>query len=92
MIDFMNHEHLPETIKLFNFISNLDFNEANDYFCWKSGGDGDNGEILMNELDEYFKNNDYYRWHNVLLNGSDLPDMGVGVETIVLNIHTGETF
>mgnify|MGYP003295433701 CR=1 FL=1 len=54
MIDFFNHEHLPETIELFNFISELDF-ENGDYFCWKSGGDGDNGEVLMNEIDEYFK-------------------------------------
>lgn len=53
-IDFMNHEHLPETIELFKFIEALDF-ELGDYFCWKSGGDGDNGEILMSEIDEYFK-------------------------------------
>lgn len=55
MIDFSNHEHLKESIELFNFISELDFREANDYFCWKSGGDGDNGEVLMNELDEFFR-------------------------------------
>ena len=54
-MDFFNHNHLPETIELFNFISKLDFEEADDYFCWRSGGDGDNGEVLMNELDEYFK-------------------------------------
>jgi len=31
-----------------------DFKFNNDYFCWKIGGDGDNGEELMYELDEYF--------------------------------------
>lgn len=26
-----------------------------DYFCFKSGGDGDNGELILAYLDEYFK-------------------------------------
>ena len=77
---------------IYNFLSDFDLKNANDYFCWKSGGDGDNGEILMDELDYYFKNVYLYRWHNILLNELDLPDMGVGVETITLNTNTGETF
>ena len=32
----------------------LDF-ENEDYFCFKSGGDGDNGEILMDLFDYYFQ-------------------------------------
>lgn len=58
MIDFLNHRHLKESQELFNFISELDFNEANDFFGWKSGGDGDNGEVLLNELDAYFASSD----------------------------------
>ena len=91
MIDFMNHKHLPETIQLFNFISKLDLEEADDYFGWKSGGDGDNGEVLMNELDEYFKIHSYFRWHSLAANEYDIPEMGVGVETLVIN-KNGETF
>lgn len=47
-------EHDPRTIKLYEFISQLDFNEANDSFGFCSGGDGDNGEQLMYLLDCYF--------------------------------------
>lgn len=54
---FLNHTHLPESERIFYFLAKLDFEEAGDYFCWKYGGDGDNGEVLMNELDEYFKRN-----------------------------------
>jgi hypothetical protein len=32
----------------------LDFIFLDDYFCFKSGGDGDNGEQLMYLLDIYF--------------------------------------
>ena len=37
-------QHNPKSVELFEFISTLDF-ENGDYFCFKSGGDGDNGEI-----------------------------------------------
>ena len=36
----------------------LDFELNNDYFCWKTGGDGDNGEILMYLLDIFFEMKD----------------------------------
>ncbi len=48
-------KHLPETEEIFKFIEGLDFFKMGDYFCFKSGGDGDNGEVLMDELDAYFK-------------------------------------
>lgn len=48
-------KHEPETVALFEFLSNYDFNECDDYFGWKSGGDGDNGEVLMGQLDVYFR-------------------------------------
>jgi hypothetical protein len=47
-------EHDPRSVKLYEFISQLDFNEANDAFGFVSGGDGDNGEHLMYLLDCYF--------------------------------------
>lgn len=47
-------EHDPRSVLLYEFISELDFNEANDSFGFKSGGDGDNGEHLMYLMDCYF--------------------------------------
>lgn len=51
-------EHDPRSVKLFESIADLDFRVNNDYFCWKSGGDGDNGEILMYLLDIHFYKED----------------------------------
>lgn len=50
--------HHPKSKELFKAISNIDFKFCDDYFCWKSGGDGDNGEILMYELYIYFEHLD----------------------------------
>lgn len=47
--------HNPKSIELFKFISDIDFEHGGDFFCFKSGGDGDNGEILMYYMDEYFE-------------------------------------
>lgn len=46
-------KHNPKSVELYKFISVLDF-ENGDYFCFKSGGDADNGEFLMDLLDCYF--------------------------------------
>lgn len=35
-----------------------DFYDLQDYFQWKKGGDGDNGEMLMYELDTFFEQKD----------------------------------
>ena len=51
-------EHDPRTILMYEFISQLDFNEANDAFGFSSGGDGDNGEHLMYLMDCYFAASD----------------------------------
>lgn len=40
--------------KIYNFIAEMDYKNG-DYFCFKSGGDGDNGELILAYLDEYFK-------------------------------------
>jgi len=50
------HDHRSE--ELFNAIADIDYKLGGDFFCWKSGGDGDNGEHLMYELDIYFEQKD----------------------------------
>lgn len=50
--------HHPESVRLFRRLEQIDFHHVNDYFCWKSGGDGDNGETLMYELDIVFEERD----------------------------------
>ena len=51
-------EHHPKSIELMKFIETLDFNAYGDYFCWKTGGDGDNGETLMYQMDAFFEAKD----------------------------------
>jgi hypothetical protein len=48
-------DHHPKSKELMSFIAEHDFNDYNDYFCWKVGGDGDNGETLMYMMDAYFE-------------------------------------
>ena len=48
-------EHHPKSLELFAHIAKVDFECCGDYFCWKSGGDGDNGETLMYEMDSFFE-------------------------------------
>ncbi len=48
--------HNPKSVDIFKFIETLDF-VLGDKFWFRSGGDGDNGEILMSELDAYFEVN-----------------------------------
>lgn len=50
--------HHPKSIELMSFLAEHDFQDCDDYFCWKIGGDGDNGEILMYEMDAYFEQKD----------------------------------
>lgn len=48
-------EHHPKSVELFAALSEIDLKFGGDYFCWKSGGDGDNGEHLLYEMDIYFE-------------------------------------
>ena len=48
-------DHDPRSVKLYTAIEALDFELGGDRFCFKSGGDGDNGEHLMYLLDIYFE-------------------------------------
>ena len=47
--------HDPRSERLMNFLQEHDYQDCDDYFCWKKGGDGDNGETLMYQLDAYFE-------------------------------------
>jgi len=39
--------HHPDAERIFELLKESDWNFGEDYFCWKSGGDGDSGETLM---------------------------------------------
>ena len=51
-------EHHPKSLEFMNSLARIDFAFGDDYFCWKVGGDGDNGEILMYEMDIHFEEQD----------------------------------
>ena len=58
LVDYgMGKEHDPRSLKIYKFISDTDFVNG-DFFVFKSGGDADNGEFLMDLLDAYFKEED----------------------------------
>lgn len=46
--------HHPKSVALFKALAEIDWKYGDDSFGWKSGGDGDNGEMLMYEMDIYF--------------------------------------
>jgi hypothetical protein len=50
--------HHPKSIALMKRLSDIDWIFCNDHFCWKVGGDGDNGESLMFMLDIIFEEDD----------------------------------
>ncbi len=49
-------DHHPKSLELMKFLCEIDFKAYGDYFSWKMGGDGDNGETLMYQMDAYFEN------------------------------------
>jgi len=48
-------EHHPKSIEVINFLAEHDHRDYDSYFDWEVGGDGDNGEYLMYQLDAYFE-------------------------------------
>lgn len=50
--------HHPKSVELMDALCWIDFRHCGDYFCWKTGGDGDNGETLMYEMDIFFERKD----------------------------------
>lgn len=53
--------HHPESERLGHLIGALDWMFGNDFFGFKFGGDGDNGECLCFVLDIYFETQDKIR-------------------------------
>lgn len=50
-----NIEHHPMSKRIMNFLKHHDFTDYGNYFDWEVGGDGDNGEELMYQLDAFFE-------------------------------------
>lgn len=48
-------DHHPMSKRLMKFLQDHDLKDYNDYFCWKTGGDGDNGETMMYQMDAFFE-------------------------------------
>lgn len=48
-------KHHPMSVRLMKFLLEHDYHDYGDFFCWKIDGDGDNGEILMYEMDAFFE-------------------------------------
>ena len=48
-------DHHPMSERLMAFLEEHDIRDYSDTFCWKTGGDGDNGEDLMYEMDAFFE-------------------------------------
>jgi hypothetical protein len=47
-------EHHPMSEKIVKSLEAIDYLFTDNYFDWRIGGDGDNGETLMYELDILF--------------------------------------
>jgi hypothetical protein len=50
--------HHPKSEELMAFLEAVDFHAYGDYFSWSVGGDGDNGETLMYQMDAFFEAKD----------------------------------
>jgi hypothetical protein len=48
-------DHHPMAEKTARALDCIDWMFCGDFFHWKFGGDGDNGEFLLYELDIYFE-------------------------------------
>ena len=60
-------DHHPMSVRLLRFIQLNDERDYSNYFDWRIGGDGDNGESLMYQMDAFFEMLDK-------LEGQDPPD------------------
>jgi hypothetical protein len=48
-------DHHPMSLRLMEFIKLHDYKDHDNTFDWKCGGDGDNGEALMYQMDAFFE-------------------------------------
>jgi hypothetical protein len=53
--------HHPKSVEMYRVLEAFDWLYGGDRFCFKSGGDGDNGEHLMYLMDIYFEQEDVER-------------------------------
>lgn len=51
-------QHHPESVRLMKFLAEHDCKDYGMHFDWEIGGDGDNGETLMFQMDAYFEQRD----------------------------------
>lgn len=51
-------KHHPKSKELLRRLQEIDAKYCNNFFDWEIGGDGDNGETLMYELDILFEEDD----------------------------------
>jgi hypothetical protein len=62
----MNTQEAEEKArKIVEWLADYDYNHCGDYFGWKFGGEGDNGEILIKQLSLYFRYNNEYGKDNI---------------------------
>lgn len=47
--------HHEKSKRLMEFLKEHDFKDFGDHFDWRTGGDGDNGESLMYQMDAFFE-------------------------------------
>jgi len=48
-------DHHKKSIELMTFLKEHDFKDYGNFFEWNTGGDGDNGETLMYQMDAFFE-------------------------------------
>lgn len=48
-------DHHPMSRRLMKFLKEHDDKDYSNFFDWQIGGDGDNGESLMFEMDAFFE-------------------------------------
>lgn len=88
--------HNEKSREIYNFISEVDFDNG-DAFCFRSGGDGDNGELLMDLLDAYFERFNSSGWIPVSErlpeeNGEYIVMIERATRPTFLNYYAGEWF
>jgi hypothetical protein len=76
--------HHPKSLELMRALCGIDTEYCNDHFCWKVGGDGDNGETLMYEMDIFFERKDL----EAAGEGADGKIAPLGEIRIIIQPHT----
>ena len=78
-------DHHPKSIVLMEHIKEVDFHQGGDSFCWKTGGDGDNGETLMYEMDSFFEGQDEENKAFYVVNGEECFEVDNAMKTLLEN-------